>query len=548
MVVGPRNGHHEILEERLFEVHQLHEPEPGGVPEGHFDDRADGEQDSYGNEGVEGNDAEEPQERVAAPETLQPAAAEGDDDLPERQRDDADDHVLPALRPDDEPCIQHGGKEEEQKQRKVGLEHDAGEQGYQQAHHAIAPGREDERAQPRGARHGEEVDDEGDVLRLDDLAHEHVGAFCRDAEDEQQQRDEQKVLFPQGGARFAARGHEQAERQDERKDECSRHGTRMDQPLLLLVEALELELLLAGDALALIDDDFTLLDMVVDGLHGLGHGIAEGLRGLAVQGERGHDQRREQDQHGAAALRGELFGGAQLLREGREHGGHVTDIRYVGAQGFRLCVHVADDDPVLGGQGKAHVAHHALAQAIFKPRQARGEDILLHFGAHPLGEQIRADRRCELFRERSAQGVLRLGRGFLPVDQLEHTEDLLPQRGDFGHAEVEHRGLEHGDLIALDLGRLGVLHRQAAVRDDIAVGHFPGHEHPELHGRLKARQKREHEQGGDQDEEAHAVMVLPEQRPRYPGKLIDAKRGVSRSHHRPVLFVRPEGGVPRRRK
>lgn len=109
-----------------------------------------------------------------------------------------DDHVLPALRPDDEPCIQHGGKEEEQKQRKVGLEHDAGEQGYQQAHHAIAPGREDERAQPRGTRHGEEVDDEGDVLRLDDLAHEHVGAFRRDAEDEQQQRDEQKVLFPQG--------------------------------------------------------------------------------------------------------------------------------------------------------------------------------------------------------------------------------------------------------------------------------------------------------------------------------------------------------------
>ena len=88
----------------------------------------------------------------------------------------------------------------------------------------------------------------------------------------------------------------------------------------------------------------------------------------------------------------------------------------------------------------------------------------------------------------------------------------------------------------------------ALVRDDIAVGHFPGHEHPELHGRLKARQKREHEQGGDQDEEAHAVMMLPEQRPRYPGKLIDAKRGVSRSHHRPVLFVRPEGGVPRRRK
>lgn len=41
----------------------------------------------------------------------------------------------------------------------------------------------------------------------------------------------------------------------------------------VLVEALELELLLAGDALALIDDDFTLLDMVVDGLHGLGHGL-----------------------------------------------------------------------------------------------------------------------------------------------------------------------------------------------------------------------------------------------------------------------------------
>lgn len=56
-------------------------------------------------------------------------------------------------------------RKKNKKQRKVGLEHDAGEQGYQQAHHAIAPGREDERAQPRGARHGEEVDDEGDVLR-----------------------------------------------------------------------------------------------------------------------------------------------------------------------------------------------------------------------------------------------------------------------------------------------------------------------------------------------------------------------------------------------
>lgn len=356
-----------------------------------------------------------------------------------------DDHVLPALRPDDEPCIQHGGEEEEQKQRKVGLEHDAGEQGYQQAHHAIAPGREDERAQPRGARHGEEVDDEGDVLRLDDLAHEHVGAFRRDAEDEQQQRDEQKVLFPQGGARFAARGHEQAERQDERKDERSRHGTRMDQPLLLLVEALELELLLAGDALALINDDFTLLDMVVDGLHGLATALPRACVASRFRVSVGMISGENRTSTARAALRGELFGGAQLLREGREHGGHVADIRYVGAQGFRLCVHVADDDPVLGGQGKAHVAHHALAQAIFKPRQARGEDILLHFGAHPLGEQIRADRRCELFRERSAQGVLRLGRGFLPVDQLEHTEDLLPQRGDFGHAEVEHRGLEHGD-------------------------------------------------------------------------------------------------------
>lgn len=322
----------------------------------------------------------------------------------------------------------------------------------------------------------------------------------------------------------------------------------MDQPLLLLVEALELELLLAGDPLALINHDFALLDMVVDGFHGLGHRIAEGLRGLAVQGEGGHDQRREQDQHGAAALRGELFGGAQLLREGREHGGHVTDIRHVGAQGFRLCVHVADDDPVLGGQGKAHVAHHALAQAVFKPRQARGEDVFLYGGAHPLGEQIRADRRREFFRKRSAQGVLCLRGGLLPVDQLEYAENLLPQRGDFGHAEVEHRRLEHGDLIALELGGLGVLHRQAAVRDDIAVGHLPGHEHPELHGRLEARQEREHEQGGDQDGKPRAVMVLPEQRPCYPGKLIDAKRGISRSHHRPVLFARPVGGVPRRRK
>lgn len=43
-------------------------------------------------------------------------------------------------------------------------------------------------------------------------------------------------------------------------------------------------------------------------------------------------------------------------------------------------------------------------------------------------------------------------------------------------------GWSMATLIALDLGRLGVLHRQAAVRDDIAVGHFPGHEHPELHG------------------------------------------------------------------
>ena len=157
-----------------------------------------------------------------------------------------------------------------------------------------------------------------------------LGERLREVREQHREPQHRRYGEDESGMRIGdaeQRQREQAERQDERKDERSRHGTRMDQPLLLLVEALELELLLAGDALALINDDFTLLDMVVDGLHGLGHGIAEGLRGLAVQGERGHDQRREQDQHGAAALRGELFGGAQLLREGREHGFSASEAR-----------------------------------------------------------------------------------------------------------------------------------------------------------------------------------------------------------------------------
>ena len=164
-----------------------------------------------------------------------------------------------------------------------------------------------------------------------------------------------------------------------------------------------------------------------------------------------------------------------------------------------------------------------------------------------MGEQVGADRRPELFRQRGAQGVLRLGVGFLTVDPFEDAEDFLAQGGDLGHAEVEHRGLEHRDLIALDAGGLGVLHGQAAVRDHVAVRHFPGHEDPELHGRLEPREQREGEQRGDQHQQADAVVVLPEERARQPGKLIDAKRGVSRSHHRPVLFVRPEDGVPHRR-
>ncbi len=544
MVVGAGDGDHEVLQERLFEVHELHEPKARGIAEGHFHNRAEREQDRQRDEGVEPHNTGKPQEGVTAPEAFQPAAAQGDDDLPDGQRDDADDHVLPALRPQDQPRVEHGRQEEEEEKGKFGLEHDAGEERNEQPDHAIAPRRENEGAQPRGPGHGEEMDGEGHILRLDDFANEEIRALGRHPEDEQQERDEEEVLAAQGGARLAARGHEQAEGQHEREHEGSGHGAGVDEPVLLLVEALKLELFLPGDALALIDDHFAFLDMVIDGLHRLRHGVPEGLRSLAVQGERGHDQRGEHDQHGPPPLRGQRGGGAQLLSEGGKHGGHVPDVPHFGAQGFRLVVHVPDDDPVLGGQGQTDAAHHAEAQLRLEPRQGRGEDVFLYGGQRPLSQQIAVDLRAEGFSERGAQGGGRGYGGGLSVDLFQHGKDLFPQRRDFGHAEIEDRGLEHGHLMTPGAGGLGVFHGQAAVGHHVAVGHLARHEDPELDGRLEPGQKGKRKKGGDEDKEPDAVVVLSEKGARQPGKLSDAKRRISRSHHRPVLFARPEDGVP----
>ena len=53
MVVGAGDGDHEVLQERLFEVHELHEPKARGIAEGHFHNRAEREQDRQRDEGVE---------------------------------------------------------------------------------------------------------------------------------------------------------------------------------------------------------------------------------------------------------------------------------------------------------------------------------------------------------------------------------------------------------------------------------------------------------------------------------------------------------------
>lgn len=274
-------------------------------------------------------------------------------------------------------------------------------------------------------------------------------------------------------SRFAAGGHEQTYGEQKGKDEGAGDAPGMEHAVALLVKALKLELGFPGDALALMNDHFTLLDIVVDRLHGFGHGLAKGQGRFSVQRQGGHDQRGEQGEDGPFGLRRKVVVRAQSLIEGGKQGGNVPQVGSVGAQRFRTVFQIADYYAVLGGKSQPRVADDAFAKLGFHPGQGHVQNVFLHMRLRPHDKIFHADRLRKL-RIQSLQKIFARCSRIKIVYFFEDAEDLRSHGRDFGHAEVEDIGLEHGHLILSGLRGLGVFNRQTALGHDVTVRNLSG--------------------------------------------------------------------------
>lgn len=106
---------------------------------------------------------------------------------------------------------------------------------------------------------------------------------------------------------------------------------------------------------------------------------------------------------------------------------------------------------------------------------------------------------------------------------FEDAEDLRSHGRDFGHAEVEDIGLEHGHLILSGLRGLGVFNRQTALGHDVTVRNLSGPEDLDLRGRIQSCQNGKQEQRRHKYQKSDAVVMLLQGESGRPGKLVNAK-------------------------
>ena len=230
----------------------------------------------------------------------QQGCAQPDKNLAHGQGNHTPDHILAALRAGHQPGGQHAAQKIVDKQRIIRLEHQHAEEGKQQAHGAVAPGRENHGHQPHGTGYRKSGGKGVEQAHAVHAQAQQIDALGPYAEQKEQKRDEQHILAAKGGAGLAAGGHKKAYgKQQGAEKRASRrapaHGIGGG-----FVQGLQFDLLFAADALAFAQHQLALLNLVIDRLHRGHHSRAALLGGLAVQGQGGGQGGREQNIDGPA--------------------------------------------------------------------------------------------------------------------------------------------------------------------------------------------------------------------------------------------------------
>ena len=156
------------------------------------------------------------------------------------------------------------------------------------------------------------------------------------------------------------------------------------------------------------------------------------------------------------------------------------------------------------------------------------EQIGLHFGQGQFRQHFVGHGGCQFFHQ-ALQG--RVGHGPLLARIVQTAQNFQNPALKLGirlKAQVIDRRLQQEHLFTAGLGRLGVLHQNIPVRDDVVFRHLAGHVNP-LHGlEISPGQQGQKQQRADQRPQAPTAVMPHFQR-------LDERQDASRTRR---LFLR----------
>ena len=126
MMIGARHIHHQFLQQRLLQIHKLHETETGGIPQHCFQNGTQCEEQQYGKQRIEGQSQEQDgnMRKINPGEKGRPEAGQ---QQPAEQGQSRPHRVMPALRVYHQAGIGHGGQKIEAEKAHAAMKHDGAE-------------------------------------------------------------------------------------------------------------------------------------------------------------------------------------------------------------------------------------------------------------------------------------------------------------------------------------------------------------------------------------------------------------------------------------
>ena len=402
VMIGARNGDHDLLHEGLLEADELHEPEARGVAEHGLEHGTQGEEENERQKRVDAHSREQHGHLIQG-RAFKEGRAHEKEALAEDERNEVPHGVLTAHGRYHKPGGQHGREKMKEAERHAEMQVHRRKKREQKAHGHIAAGRENHGHKAAGSGHGKgDAEGAGQRGTLDERA-QRVDAAGGQGREGHHDADEIEILVADGRSRTSARGQEKAQGNEKREDEEPEGALPVERHGRGLVQGLELNLLLAAHAVAAAHDELALLYLVVDGLD-LIHDLARApLRGLAVQGQRGRQGSGEKHIHGPARVVGKFLLTAGQGRNFRQEGLHVRKHGHIRTQNLLARVQIADDDAAPAHTGRANIAHEAFGHAFAQEGKQFVEHEFLGRGNAELRQNLAGELRADLARKEHAR-------------------------------------------------------------------------------------------------------------------------------------------------